>query len=174
MTDTAQLPENTSGSPQTKGTSGKKTVVRNLTSRAVKKIVEVANATQLKSETFYLQVLNIKEFDTSKEEVKKCVKLRFQLSDGESKVLAMMNKQVYDKMEDKIESFDVIEVFSFMKQTVKDRVILVLTKPPKLVYSKIKTNIGQPKDYVENLKEKVFEAECPHGKTSIPQKIISE
>ena len=54
----------------------------------------------------------------------------------------MMNKQVYDKMEDKIESFDVIEVFSFMKQTVKDRVILVLTKPPKLVYSKIKTNIG--------------------------------
>lgn len=47
--------------------------------------------------------------------MKKSVKLRFHLSDGESKVLAMMNKQVYDKLEDKIEAFDVLEVFTFMK-----------------------------------------------------------
>ena len=73
-----------------------------LTSRAVKRSVEVANAQTLKSESFHLQVLNLKEFETSADQAKKWVKLRFQLSDGESTVLAMMNKQVYDKMEDRL------------------------------------------------------------------------
>jgi hypothetical protein len=39
---------------------------------------------------------------------KKTVKLRFHLSDGESTVLAMMNKQVYDKLESPIANNDVI------------------------------------------------------------------
>ena len=55
-------------------------------------MVEVPNASTLKSESFHLQVLSLKEFDTNDKEAKKCVKLRFQLSDGESTVLAMMNK----------------------------------------------------------------------------------
>lgn len=67
-------------------------VVTTLTSRAVKRCVEVANAQALKNESFHLQVLNLKEFETAADQTKKCVKLRFQLSDGESTVLAMMNK----------------------------------------------------------------------------------
>ena len=39
--------------------------MKNLSQRGVKKIVEVANAAQLKSESFYLQVLNIKEFEAN-------------------------------------------------------------------------------------------------------------
>ena len=86
-----------------------------LSSRAVKRSVEVANAQSLKNESFHLQVLNLKEFETSADQAKKCVKLRFQLSDGESTVLAMMNKQVYDKMEDRLQTFDIVEVFTFVK-----------------------------------------------------------
>ena len=86
-----------------------------LSSRAVKRIVEVDQASKLKSESFYLQVLSLKEFETNEKEAKKCVKLRFQLSDGESTVLAMMNKQVYDKMEDSIETYDIVEIFTFVK-----------------------------------------------------------
>jgi len=50
-------------------------------------------------------------FDTTadaKEDNKKTVKLRFHLSDGESTVLAMMNKSVYDKLDAPINNFDVI------------------------------------------------------------------
>ncbi len=51
-------------------------------------------------------MLAVKEFDTNanSNDSKKTVKLRCQLSDGESSVVAMMNKSVYDKMEDKIEN----------------------------------------------------------------------
>ena len=91
---------------------------------------------------------------------KKTVKLRCQLSDGESSVVAMMNKQVYDKMEDALSNFSVIQVFTFMKQNVKDRVILVLTKPPKLIYN-CKVKIGDPKEYADNAKNGTFQNECP-------------
>lgn len=156
--------------------SDKKTpaIVTALSIRAVKRMVEVANTTTLKSESFYLQVLSLKEFDTNEKEAKKCVKLRFQLSDGESTVLAMMNKQVYDKMEDRIQSFDVIEVFSFVRQTIKERNILVLTKPPKLIYESLKTKIGMPKDYADNQKEKVFDQDCSKDRVSIPKNIITK
>ena len=63
-------------------------------------------------------------------------------------------------MEDRIQSYDVIEVFSFVRQTIKERNILVLTKPPKLIYGSMKTKIGLPKDYAENLKEKAFDKDC--------------
>ena len=117
-------------------------------------------------------MLSLKEFETTEKEAKKCVKLRFQLSDGESTVLAMMNKQVYDKMEENIETYDVVEVFSFVKQTIKERNILVLTKPPKLIYGKLKTKIGLPKDYSDNLKDKVFDNDCAKEKTAIPKTVI--
>ena len=71
--------------------------VFHLTNRSVKKVVEVENPQTIKNESFYMQVLNLKEFDTVKgdgkdADNKKTVKLRFHLSDGESTVLAMMNK----------------------------------------------------------------------------------
>ena len=71
----------------------------------------------LKSESFHLQVLNLKEFDNdaAAADSKKTVKLRFHLSDGESTVLAMMNKQVHDKMEGEIKNFDILQVFTFLK-----------------------------------------------------------
>ena len=77
-------------------------------------------------------------------------------------------------MEDRLQTFDVVEVFTFVKQTIKERNILVLTKPPKLVYSGLKTKVGTPKDYADNLKEKVFEGECPRDKIAIPQHILSK
>ena len=63
-------------------------------------------------------------------------------------------------------------MFSFVKQTIKERNILVLTKPPRLIYSKLKTKIGLPKDYAENLKEKVFDKDCPKDRIAIPKNII--
>lgn len=154
--------------------AAKPVVVTSLASRAVKRIVEVANAKNLTNESFHLQVLSLKEFDMTSSDAKKCVKLRFQLSDGESTVLAMMNKQVYDKMDDKIETYDVIEVFSFMKQTIKERTVLVLTKPPRLVYGKMKTKIGAPRDYAENIKDKVFDEDCHKDKCAIPKHVIQK
>lgn len=75
-------------------------------------------------------------------------------------------------MEDRIETYDIVEVFTFVKQTIKERNILVLTKPPKLIYGKLKTKIGLPKDYAENLKEKVFDNECSKERTEIPKNVI--
>jgi hypothetical protein len=149
--------------------------VLHLTNRAVKKVVEVENPQTIKSESFFLQVLNLKEFDTpkdAKEDNKKTVKLRFHLSDGESTVLAMMNKQVYDKLEGPIANFDVIQVYSFLKQSIKERTILVLTKAPKVIYNTIKSKIGSPKDYADNQKENVFASACPKPKTVIPKSAI--
>ena len=67
--------------------------ISSLSQRAIKRQVE-SEAASLKQESFYLQVLSIKEFDITdtKAESKKTVKLRCQLSDGESSVVAMMNK----------------------------------------------------------------------------------
>ena len=53
-----------------------------------------------------------------------------------------------------------LEVFTFLKQSVRERTILVLTKPPKLVYSTLKAKIGVPKDFGENCKSNVFNSEC--------------
>jgi hypothetical protein len=149
------------------------TTPESLSARAIKRLVESDPAT-LKQETFLLQCLQVKEFDTQsgQQDSKKSVKLRCTLSDGESSVVAMMNKSVHDKMEDKIENFQVLQVSTFMKQTVKERVILVLTKPPKLVYA-CKVKIGEPKDYNDNLKNKVFSAECSPSKTMIPGAVLS-
>ena len=82
----------------------------------------------------------------------------------------MMNKQVYDRMEDAISNFAVIEVFTFMKQNVKDRVILVLTKPPKLIYD-CKVKIGEPKEYADNLKNGTFSGDCLPRTTAIPREL---
>lgn len=62
--------------------------------------------------------MNVKEFESNTAEPKdarKQVKMRFNLSDGESTVLAMLNKQVYDKLEESITNFCVVQVFSFLK-----------------------------------------------------------
>lgn len=52
--------------------------------------------------------------------------------------------------------------------------MLVMTKPPSVIYSNIKSKIGSPKDYQENVKEKVFDSGCPEAKTAIPQEILSK
>ena len=93
-----------------------------LTERSVKKIIETEDVAELKSQSFYLQVINVKTFDTEPQEgkdLKKQVKMRFTLSDGESIVLAMMNKQVFDKMEGQtIPQNSVIQLFTFIKQSI--------------------------------------------------------
>ena len=73
-------------------------------------------------------------------------------------------------MDDAISNFAVIEVFTFMKQNVKDRVILVLTKPPKLIYD-CKVKIGEPKEYADNLKNGTFSGECLSTTTAIPREL---
>jgi len=68
--------------------------VKTLTMRSVKRIMDTTNVSDLKTQSFIMQVLSLKEFpdNESGQEPKKAVKLRFQLSDGESTILAMMNK----------------------------------------------------------------------------------
>ena len=54
---------------------------------------------------------------------------------------------------------------------MKDRVIIVLTKPPKVVHQ-CKVKVGEPRDYAENLKLKVFDAECKPNKVKLPRELI--
>ena len=93
-----------------------------LTERAVKYIVETQDVSEMKSLSFILQVINVKIFDTDNSEAKdqkKQVKARLTLSDGEATVLAMMNKQVWDKMESEtIPKNSVIQIFTFSKQLI--------------------------------------------------------
>ena len=93
------------------------------------------------------------------------------MSDGESTVVAMMNKQVFDKMEDSISNLAVIQVFTFMKQSVKDKTILVLTKPPKVVYPNVKVKFGEARDYADNMKNNVFSNEPNKESTLIPREL---
>lgn len=82
--------------------------------------------------------------------------MRFTLSDGESTVLAMMNKQVFDKMDGQtIPQNSVIQLFTFIKQSIQNRVILVLSRPPKVIYPDVTNRIGSPKDY-EQIKKDGF------------------
>lgn len=60
-------------------------------------------------------------------------------------------------------------MFSFLKQSIKERTILVLTKPPKMVYNTLKSKIGNPKDYADIQKESGYTAACPKSKTAIPK-----
>ena len=94
----------------------KLTPVTQLTMRAVKKINE-NDPQQLKGQSFVLQVLAIKEFPDNEtcSDPKKAVKLRFSLSDGESTILAMMNKQIHDRLEEPLANNHVIEIFTFLK-----------------------------------------------------------
>lgn len=68
----------------------------------------------------------------------------------------MMNKQIYDKLDEPITNYNVLEVFTFLKQSVRDRTILVLTKPPKVVYKTLSAKIGNPKDFSDNAKQAGF------------------
>ena len=131
--------------------------VTHLTKRAVRKIVETDPA-ELKQHYFYLQAIHVKTFDGQQQKGKderKQVKMRFTFSDGESTVLAMMNKQVFDRMETQhIQMNSVIQVFTFIKQTLKEKTILVLSRPPKVIYDGMESlRIGDPRDYETNLKE---------------------
>ena len=58
-----------------------------------------------------------------------------------------------------------------MKQSVKDKTILVLTKPPKVVYPTLKVKIGEGRDYSDNLKNNVFESEPNVQSTLIPRQV---
>ena len=77
-------------------------------------------------------------------------------------------------MDATISNFDILQVFTFLKQSIKDRTILVLTRPPKVVYSQVKTKIGNPKDYTENNKDGVFNSACKKQSLAIPKEIIKE
>ena len=68
---------------------------KNLSQRAIKTLVE-SDPISVKQLSFYLQVLNLKEFDNAttgqQADQKKTVRMRCLLSDGETSVVAMMNK----------------------------------------------------------------------------------
>lgn len=74
----------------------KKNIVTKLTPDAIKNMIE-QDAHQSKDYNCYVQAFNLKEFEGSGESHKQ-IKLRFQISDGVSMVLALMKKSVFDKM----------------------------------------------------------------------------
>ena len=50
----------------------------------------------------------------------------------------------------------------------------MLTRPPKIVYSTLKAKVGNPKDYTDNNKEKVFDKDCPKARVTIPKEVIQQ
>lgn len=101
-----------------------------------------------------------------------------------------MKKSVYDKLEEQISNFNVIQIFSFMKQSLKSSSknseqgkqgssslpltynnIIILSKPPKVIYKSLKTKIGAPRDYEINLKEGFPEDKVHIG---IPKEVIRQ
>jgi len=76
----------------------------------------------------------------------------------------MMNKQVWDKLEGQtIPQNSIIQVFTFIKQSIQNRVILVLSRAPKIIYRDVASRIGMPKDY-ETIKKEGFQGDsCPHS-----------
>lgn len=85
----------------------------------------------------------------------------------------MMNKQVWDKLDGQtIPQNSVIQVFTFAKQQIQNRTILVLSRPPRIIYRETPNRIGQPKDY-ENIKKDGFPDSCPND-IKIPLDVLAK
>ena len=86
------------------------------------------------------------------------IKVRFKLSDGESKATAVMTKDVVDQLEAigmEIQDFDILQIGTYSFINNKEKVINLKT-PPAIVRSGLAVKIGLPKDYAENVANKVF------------------
>ena len=79
-----------------------------------------------------------------------------------------MNKQMYDRLEEPLANYHIIEIFTFMKQSVKERTIIVLTRVPKIHRNDLTGKIGVPRDFAENVKTNVFTEDCDKFKVRIP------
>lgn len=66
-----------------------------------------------------------------------------------------------------------IELFTFIKQSISGRVILVLSRPPKVHYKDVAQRIGAPKDFENNKKEDVFNKPCSVN-ISIPKDVLAK
>jgi hypothetical protein len=55
-----------------------------------------------------------------------------------------------------------------MKPNIPGKSVLILTKPPKVLYKDIKTKIGCPKDYEANVKDDFQQASANKISVDIP------
>ena len=91
------------------------------------------------------------------------MKMRLNLSDGETCMNCIMSLQIWDKLDlidlQKSSIFvnnSIIQLNGFKAQKVQNKFILVLTQPPTSIYVggvNITQLCGNPQDYDTNLKE---------------------
>eukprot|EP00347_Sterkiella_histriomuscorum_P003463 403364199 len=95
------------------------------------------------------------------------------ISDGVSQIMVLINNKIYGMMEEQLENYCVIQIYSYIIQKVSGKTIVILTKPPRLVYKDLKQKIGQPRDLDLNIKEGYI-VNINTVDLSIPQEIISK
>lgn len=114
-----------------------------LTKLGVKRIVE-SGKKEINESTYIMQILEVKTFEH--DEKKKSIKMRLKLSDGIATVTALVNSNAYEGVKNldfKVNS--IISISGFKVNKVKDKNIIILEKPFKLLgYC---STLGEPKPY---------------------------
>ena len=104
----------------------------------------------------HLQILEVKDF--SNDPTKKTVKMRIKLSDGVSKVIALVNKSIYEEMAAvAIRKHDVVELGRFKKVLNKGKNIIMIQSALKVVKTDLE-EIGKPVDYEINEKNDILQS----------------
>jgi replication factor-a protein 1 (Rpa1) len=111
-------------------------MIQSLSNNCIKEIYLGPNELNLKQ--YVVQVIKIKDFGKEK----KNVKYRMSLSDGSYSIIAMINHALVKQMKWEIEWFDVLRINGFVKNLIKDNLILTLTQKPDWLYTGLNDAIG--------------------------------
>ena len=57
-------------------------------------------------------------------------------------MLTLVNQTVYAKMSEELENYGVVQITTCLKQNVNGRTVLILTKPPKVIYKDVGVKLG--------------------------------
>ncbi|CDW72882.1 replication protein a 70 kda dna-binding [Stylonychia lemnae] len=155
-------------------------IITHLSKNCIREMIENESDVKANKYSFVVQVLSPKDVGEMTEKQKKdklkAVKLKFFMSDGVSQVMTLVNNQLFSKMvimEDMLENYCIIQISTYIKQMVSNKNIIVLTKPPKVLYKEMKTKIGIPKDVDLNIKDG-FQVDPSSIDISIPKDIIKK
>lgn len=103
------------------------------------------------------QVLDYHEY--SEKDMKKSIKVKMNLSDGNSKMTCLVVQKVFDVFAFAPKNFDVIQV-PVAKTTitsVNNKLVMVLKSPPQLLQTDLQGPIGAANDYHLNVEQDNFE-----------------
>ncbi|CAI2359014.1 unnamed protein product [Moneuplotes crassus] len=119
-------------------------LVKKLTINGIQKIVrDHEEKLETSSEGIVCQVIQIKSFEAGEN---KNMRTRLHISDGSSYLIAFVKRNISEQMPI-FNEFSIIQLQGHVMSKLKERFVVVLTAPPKVLYEKCHLRIGAPMQY---------------------------